>query len=523
MRMAARRGILPEFPEAVSREVSALERSGWLEDPGLADLRDRPFVTIDDESSKDLDQAVHVRRQKEGWLISYALADAAHFVRPGTALFEEALRRGASYYFPGFSVPMLPRRLSEGIVSLNPGVDRRAMVFEIPIRASAEVGETRVRRAKIRSRAKLSFERVQAHYDAGDSPAGARGSARLEAPIAESLDALREVGLLRISEAQERGVVRYRRAEVKVELGAGGFVVMADLRHAIERYNEQISLLCNVEGARLLREGRRRDAALVQPIYRVHPPPEPDSMRSLERLMAATAAAHALDPRRWVWRAGSGAPLADVLEGMPRQGRAGRIARALHRQAVYTNLRSSFSSRAAGHHGIGAEVYARFSAPMREIVGVFLHEELWESLEGEARPPHPAHSDEALRALVVERANEAKLKQKEIEREAHRLVLDQLFEADLGLARSARARSGTVVGLTGSRLHVLLDEPPIDVKIYLRHLGPSLAPSEAGEALVDPAGVVHFRLGDEVLVHVIERDPRSERWRLACARAPGGA
>lgn len=104
-----------EFPADVLAETDALLKNPGIDDPALLDRTSIPFVTIDNAHSKDLDQAVHVSREGTGFLVAYAIADASFYVRPGSALFREAMSRGASYYFPGFSVPMLPRPLSEGL------------------------------------------------------------------------------------------------------------------------------------------------------------------------------------------------------------------------------------------------------------------------------------------------------------------------------------------------------------------------------------------------------------------------
>src|SRR6185503_10271633 len=105
-------------------------------------------------------QALAIETTADGWIAHYAIADAAWFVRPGTALWAEALRRGASYYLPGMSVPMLPRALSEGLVSLGPDVDRRAMLFSMTIDRDGACRSTAITRARIRSRAQLDFATV---------------------------------------------------------------------------------------------------------------------------------------------------------------------------------------------------------------------------------------------------------------------------------------------------------------------------------------------------------------------------
>jgi ribonuclease R len=167
-----------DFPEDMLREVEAFVAQPGIDDPSLADHEGTPFVTIDAATSRDLDQAVHVAREADGYLVAYAIADASHYVRPGSALFREAMRRGATYYLPGLSVPMLPRALSEGLVSLNPDGPRRALVFLHRLDARAEILSTELVRARIRSRAKLSFSERIARSRASPSPRACTSCAR---------------------------------------------------------------------------------------------------------------------------------------------------------------------------------------------------------------------------------------------------------------------------------------------------------------------------------------------------------
>ncbi|MBW2256564.1 MAG: RNB domain-containing ribonuclease, partial [Deltaproteobacteria bacterium] len=124
--IAARHRLDPTYPPAALEEAAAWEADPGIDDPSLVDLTHLPFISIDEETSKDLDQALFIDGDDQGYTVWYAVADAAWFVRPGSALFAEAMRRAATFYLPGLVVPMLPRSLSEGLVSLNPGVDRRA-------------------------------------------------------------------------------------------------------------------------------------------------------------------------------------------------------------------------------------------------------------------------------------------------------------------------------------------------------------------------------------------------------------
>ena len=513
--LAARRGLDPLHEPAVMAQTAGAVADPGIDDTALDELTHLPFVTIDEVHSRDLDQAVCIERRRAGFKVWYAIADPAWCVRPGTALFTEALRRAATYYLPGLVIPMLPQELSEGTVSINPGVDRRAMVFEIDLAADGQVMGRRIRRGRVRSRLKTSYDAVQDFMD-GAALAGA------DRAISESLELLREVGTARMELAEARDVVAFRRQEIAVSLaGAEGlrFVATADPRNDVERYNEQISLLCNMEGAQFLLEGDTDDDD-VQPIYRVHDPPTAERLGRLERQIRTLVHLHDLDEGAWGWRRGRRS-LSDYLDGLPTTGPEARLASAFHRQALMTSGRSVFATNPGGHFGVGADVYGRFTAPMREIVGIFLHKETWEKLYGRRPAPPPWDDDERLRARIVEAANRARQTQRELDREANRMVLDQLFGDDLAKPLDARpARRGTMLGISRSKVHVGLDDPPVDVKVYSHHIGQQLGGGRVGQGRDGmtlrrlDGGETLRRVGDEVLLRLRGRDAERDRWEL---------
>ena len=491
--LVARQGLEAGHPPDVMAEVRSIQADPGIEDPTLLDLTGLPFCTIDEVTSKDLDQALFIEAADDGWTVWYAIADAAWFVRPGFPLYREALARGATYYLPGLMIPMLPAELSEGLVSLNPNVDRRAMVFRMRVGRSGELEESEIVRARIHSQAKLDYGGVQAFLD-GLAPAPMptdRGNT--------SLELLREVGLARMQRAHQRGVVSYRRTEVDAGIEGTRFVAVGSCRHDTERYNEQISLMCNIVGAEYLM-GHSRD--FVEPIYRVHDAPGDARMAELREQIRTIAALHHKDPGVWLWREDES--LSGFLERLPQ----GRVAQALHRQAIVANHPGRFQSEKAGHHGVGAEVYGRFSAPMREVVGVFLHKEVWEEKTGVRS--HVASQIEA----VVERANTSKRLQGQLTGQSNRLILDQMFAENPG------PWSATIMGITRAKVHIQLDEPPIDVKVYLRHLesDDALEVSRDGAAVVRRRdGHVVWRVGDAVSARVKGPDQAADRWALELA------
>ena len=506
-----RLGLRPPADPEVDAEVAAWMASPGLDD-GLADETAVPYVTIDNEGSRDLDQALHVAREADGFTLRYALADASYYARPGTALWRRALAMGSSYYLPGFAIPMLPEALSEGIVSLNPEVLRRAVVFTMRVDAAGRCTEARVHRGRIYSRAKLSYEGVQRWFDAGCS-----GDPRCDRPeVSESLLAFAALGTLRIAEAASRGVLPLQRYEAEVDLDPedpGRLRAVARDRNDVERWNEQASLLCNIEGAKMLHSLGLSDED-VQAVYRVHLPPLEVRLAELEGILGALAERRGLDDR-WRWRRGRD-DLSAWMGGLPSGERTGRLSEAVQRQVRYTYRASEFQARSGPHHALGVDGYARMSAPMREAVGVFSHKELLEGLK--LVPPQSREQDLATREAVIATANEARRRQGEIDNAVDLLVLDQLLGDDLALEPERRPwRSGTVVGVRPSRVYVALDGCAVDLKVYvvdLESIYGTAYREDRRVALVPAAtdrGAPSFVMGDSV-------EAQAERWDAGRAR-----
>ncbi len=490
-------------PEEIA-QVEELEREPGFDAPDLVDLESLPFVTIDNDGSRDLDQALYIEREPEGWRVDYALADAAWFVRPGTPLWRRSMRRGATFYFPHRAIPMLPERLSEGLISLNPNVIRRALVTRTWLDAEGVVRRTEAFRGRIRSRAKLTYDQVSEWL---------AGSLDDSLPYAASLRGLEAVGELRMKRSLERGVVAYDRDDVRIRIGEDGECrVQVRRRNAAEAYNEQISLLCNTEGARLLAQHDHDET--VQSIYRVHHPPVSRRLSELrETIEALVNAAELSDAWRW---SGRREELADYLAGLPDSGASGRLRTALERQILWTNRASEFSDEIGPHFALAVEPYARLSSPMREVVGVFTHKELAEALDWE--DPNDNATDRAIRDQVIEAANRARTVQKQIEKRSKLLALDALFADDLELGPKERPlRAGTVVGVKATRLYLLLDELPIDVKVYVDDLERRFETEYALDGVVlraADASAPSFRLGDGLEFRVDSWDKGRQRFVL---------
>jgi ribonuclease R len=504
----------PSFPESVVTEVDAIIGDPGIDDPSLIDLTSLPFVTIDNVDSRDLDQAMHIAQTADQFILYYALADAAHFVRPGSVLFNEALRRGASYYVPGFAVPMLPTALSEGLVSLNESVVRRALVFRICFDKAGAVESTTVQQARIVSAAKLSYEGVQRYYD---HPHQSGLAARSYTP---TLDALRTLGRLRIEQARRRNVVEYDRSSVEISLHEAGstFHIEDSERLPVEKYNEQISLVCNAEGARLLNEAGL--SAVVQAVYRVHESPDRERLIKFSRLLKGLIRHYQLDPVLWMWRwkdgkYGQQENLSDYLERLRDHQADPALLAAVQRHSLMLSPASRFSAVPGGHHSLKLDHYARFSSPMREIAGVFTHREYLQ-LSGVASGE--ASADQQLREQVIDAANRAKETQKRLNRAVTKKAINQLFEHQLSLPDEQRALyTGTVMSLRPTRVYVQLDKPKITVKLYLKALARLTGQHyqlDRSAAFIEVEEGVAFALGQRLSLRTQSYSQKEQRWHL---------
>ena len=499
------------YPPEVMREVEAIQAADSADDPGLHDFTTLPFVTIDNDGSKDLDQAVYVEPHEKGYTIFYAIADASFYVRPGSALFSESLRRGASFYLPSFSVPMLPRELSENIISLSAGVDRRALVFVMRVDSDGRPSGTQIIRGRIRSRAKLSYSGVQKFYDT-PAESGLDGN-----EYSESLRLLQEAGQLLAAQSAERGVIDYERYELDVQISADGesLVYRDQPRSNAARWNEQVSLLCNMEGARIAADGNGTAGNHVQNVFRVHEPPDEAALSRLHEIIESITAVHSLDASLWHWKRDD-ETLARYLSRLPRTGTEARITETIERQILLTNQKSFFSEIPGMHYALSVGLYGRYSSPMREIVGIFSHKELLEKMGIDVPVANP--HDEATRDAVIESSNRAKETQRKLEHLVDELIIDELFTPDTALDENIRRlHPGTILGMKDSRMYVLLDSPRLEIKVYTEDIekiaGCKMSYRFHELCRADGCDGLKYRAGDRVELRVLHKD-EAGKWRL---------
>jgi exoribonuclease R len=328
------------FPEDVLRE--AKEAVDAHELPEL-DFTHIEFVTIDPESSTDLDQALHIARAGAGYKVHYAIADVPSFVAPGGALDAETRRRGQTFYTPNGRIPLHPEVISEEAGSLLAGQLCAAFVWEFELDADAEVTAVLVRRARVRSRAQLSYPGVQADLDAGTA-----------APV---LQLLREVGIKRVELERLRGGASLNMPEQEIEqLPDGGYRIVAAPPLPVEDWNAQISLMTGMAAAGIMLEGKVG-------ILRTMPAPDENSLAHFHRQTRALG-------KPWDGEVSYGEYLRTLDPTDPQQLAIVHSAGMLFRGAGYTPFDGSVPE-AATQSAIGA-AYAHSTAPLRRLIDRFV-------------------------------------------------------------------------------------------------------------------------------------------------------
>jgi exoribonuclease R len=354
------------YPADAVRDAEAAVASHQLP---ASDLTDVEFLTIDPESSTDLDQALFIERDGGGYNVLYAIADVPSFVVPGGPLDAETRRRGQTFYAPDGRIPLHPEVISEQAGSLLAGQLCSAFVWEFRLDEAAEVTSVAVRRARMRSRTKLSYKGAQAELDAGTA-----------SPV---LQLLKEVGLKRVDLERARGGASLNMPEQEiVQLPDGGYRIAAAPQLPVEDWNAQISLMTGMAAARLMLDGKVG-------ILRTMPSPDERSLRHFRIQTEALG-------RPWDGEISYGEYLRTLDPLDPRQLAILHSAGMLFRGASYTAFDGSVPDDAV-QSAIGA-AYAHTTAPLRRLVDRFVLV-ICEALSNGR--PAPGWAREALPSLPV--------------------------------------------------------------------------------------------------------------------------
>ncbi|MEX6501507.1 ribonuclease R [Pseudomonas zhanjiangensis] len=372
------------WPEAVVKEAHKLKPEVEEKDKDKRiDLRHLPFVTIDGEDARDFDDAVYCEKGggswrlfSGGWKLYVAIADVSHYVKIGSALDAEAQVRGNSVYFPERVIPMLPEELSNGLCSLNPKVDRLAMVCEISISKAGKMTDYQFYEAVIHSHARLTYNKVSAMLEQPKSSEGKalRGEYGDVLPHLKQLYALYQVLL---AARHERGAIDFETQETRIVFGAGRKIaeIRPTERNDAHKLIEECMLAANVATAAFMQKHE------IPALYRVHDGPPPERVEKLKAFLTELG----LSLHRGKSKEGPTPKdyqaLLESIRDRPDYHLIQTVMLRSLSQAVY-------SADNQGHFGLNYEAYAHFTSPIRRYPDLLIHRAIRSVIRSKLDTPH---------------------------------------------------------------------------------------------------------------------------------------
>ncbi len=457
-----------DFPQAALTEA---ERARATSLGKRTDLREVKLITIDGADARDFDDAVFAEPAQNGFRLIVAIADVAHYVRPGSALDKSARERGNSCYFPDRVVPMLPEALSNGWCSLKPNEDRGCLFVEMQIDANGVKRAHRFGRGLMRSAARLTYEQVQQAHDSDT----------------EQFRDLYAAFRVLLAARNARGTLDLDLPERKVELTPDGQVAKIAARPRLDSHRliEEFMILANVSAAEELEQLKRPC------MYRIHAPPSPEKLDNLRRFLGSLeislAPGDQLHPR----------DLDRVLKLVAGTDKAMLV----NETVLRSQSQAEYSPENIGHFGLALSRYAHFTSPIRRYADLLVHRAL---ISGLKLGPDGLHEDDAARFEEIA---------EHITATERRATLAERDSTDRYLALYLQHRvgelfEGRISGVTKFGLFVTLPENGASGFAPMASLPDDFwVHDEASQSLIGKRSRLSFQLAQRLEVRLAEARP----------------
>jgi ribonuclease R len=510
-----------QFSQAAKDQAAALPEGVTQADMhGRIDLRDVPLVTIDGEDARDFDDAVYCeptiigkgKAAVSGYRLLVAIADVSHYVQDADALDTDARERSTSVYFPRRVIPMLPEKLSNGLCSLNPNVDRLCMVADMLITDEGDVRAYQFYPAVMHSQARLTYNEVWAILSQPTAPA--REKRAVIVPHLENLYALYQI----LAKARvQRGAIDFETVETYIECNATGRIerILPRVRNDAHKLIEECMLAANVCAADMVQRAKQHT------LYRVHEGPTPDKLQNLREflktlglLLGGGNEPHSKDYAALIKRIAN-RPDAQLLQTM--------ILRSMQR-AIYTPDNS-------GHFGLSYEAYGHFTSPIRRYPDLLMHRAIKAVLQGQryvpseepgmVATPLPKNKKEAA-ALEHARWDKLGLVCSANERRADDASNDVLawLKCYYMRDRVGEQFSGTISSVAPFGVFVTLDALFVEGMVHVSELGTEYF--QFNESLHELRGErtgIRYRLTDRIHVQVARVDLEARRMEFRLVKS----
>ncbi|MGX9937082.1 ribonuclease R [Advenella kashmirensis] len=507
------------FSEAALAQADALPETVTQRDlNGRVDLRDVPFITIDGEDARDFDDAVYCepvnigteQRRRKGWRLLVAIADVSHYVRPEDAIDTDALARGTSVYFPRRVIPMLPEKLSNGLCSLNPQVDRLVLVCDMVIPATGAKAGTvaayQFYNAVIHSHERTTYTQIWTALQQIDGP-----TARALKHVLPHIQDLYTLYQLLDGTRKQRGAMDFDTIETKIISNELGKIeqIVPHVRNDAHKLIEECMLAANTCAAEFVKANKRLS------LYRVHEGPTPEKLKNLREYLRTLGLS----------LAGGDEPSGKDYAALLDAARARPDFQIIQTMALRSMQQAIYSPDDAGHFGLAYPSYTHFTSPIRRYPDLLTHRVIKAIL--------------AKRAYVPETAGVARVDGESRQQHEH-----ALWEK-LGIVLSAYERraddasrdveawlkcwfvrehvgevfSGKVTGVTSFGLFITLDTLYVEGLVHVSELGTDYF--QFNESLNELRGErtgKKYRLTDSVQVQVTRVDLEARRIEFALVK-----
>ena len=495
-------GLPEEFPDEVMEEVSYIpDEVEEADKKGRLDLRDVQMVTIDGEDAKDLDDAVSLSKEDGIYHLGVHIADVSHYVREGSPLDQEALRRGTSVYLVDRVIPMLPHKLSNGICSLNEGCDRLALSCLMEIDEKGTILGHRIAETLIRVDKRMSYTSVNKIVSEGDEEE--RKAYEELVPMFELMKELS--GILR-EKRSRRGAIDFEFPESKIILDDRGkpLEIKPYERNTATKIIEDFMLAAN--------ETVAEDFFWQQLpfLYRTHDNPDPEKMKQLSTFIhnfglfirTSQGEIHPKEIRK----------LLEKTEGTPQEALISRLTLRSMKQAKYT-------TECTGHFGLAAKYYTHFTSPIRRYPDLQIHRIIKENLRSGMGEKRIAHYDRILPEVAV-KTSALERRADEAERETDKLKKCEYMSRYIG-----ETFDGVISGVTNWGLYVELPNT-VEGMIRMNALNDDYYIfDEQHYELVGEMTKKTYKLGQQIKIEVLSTDrllktidfiPAKEGWTEEC-------
>ena len=524
-------GVPHEFSEAAKAAAAKLPsevKPADLED--RVDLRDIPMVTIDGEDARDFDDAVYCEPVKigrgTGFRLIVAIADVSHYVKPNDALDVDALERSTSVYFPRRVIPMLPEKLSNGLCSLNPDVDRLTMVCDAVISAKGDIQAYQFYPAVIHSAARLTYTEVAAVLGNTRGPEATRRAALL--PHLQNLYDLFQVLL---QSRRVRGAIDFETTETYIVCNAAGKIeqILPRTRNDAHKLIEECMLAANVCAADFMERNKHHG------MFRIHAGPTEQKLNQLRTFLKQLGLS----------LGGSGSPAASDYAELMEKIKLRPDAIMLQTMLLRSMQQAVYSPDNIGHFGLSYDAYAHFTSPIRRYPDLLTHRVIKAILQGKRYHPKDIET-ENLNTQLSPAARKMQAKDRAAGKKKSEGDV-AIWEA-LGIHCSANERradeasrdveawlkcyfvrdklgeefTGTISGVAAFGIFVQLDALFIEGMVHVTDLGSDFFQfDEARHELRGERTGMRYQLTDRVTVQVSRVDLDARRIDLRLVREPG--